>query len=906
MASKIIYPPIIPNYLPAFETNSGVGRCIIPFSLSKFNINEDFDSLHVSIMKQGNGKSVVSNVDEQDGRLRNNNEKIILNVEKNPDEEQPNSYYCILTERDIYGNKQEIGSVYKVQIRLSQVRCNDPSNQSDWLKNNASSFSEWSTVCVIKAIGLTNLVIGEPFNFDSLKEIQTGGTANVEGTNVYSQDSIQFGGRVINEDPSEKLYSYNLKLYRIVDNLEYIIEDSGLLFSNKYQDSNEFNYFFKEEFQNNYRYKIVFTYTTINEYTGVQEEIFDIDYSRTSAPDMYLVTVESIDIPPDGCFHDTDNENNKYHKNLAKQDSPGQGIDYPNNEDISIKGSSLTSISQEEDEGRIGLKLMYIVDPVQTGNFCIRRSDEKSNFTKQEDIKIIVLKQESVADLDIVYDYTIESGVYYKYGVQQIDQTGNRSLMQEISNPIVRHFSYSFLLGENGKQLKLKFDNTMQSFKVQQMESKMDLIGNRYPVVTRNAAVEYKTFPITGLISFQMDDNKLFCTMDDFYGRNAHNHKHFLKDDNDLEYTEIYDYTQEKDFRKTVLNFLQNGKPKLFKSPTEGNVVVRLMDVNCTPNQTLDRMVYSFTSNAFELDDATMENYRKYNFYEVGEQAKSFEKEGTAIGQLSITFKETDNIIKLIYDKYNSRLENQKTGDLVKKVQKVYRIQITVNDPPLRAHTANNKAVLGNNVKIIGSSSQINTQIITFFNGIYLIDENIKFTKDSQLYLLGEDAGEGGKKAITEVNANIDFIYDYISEEYQGKKKISMKSRKGIGQIINVQKPGVQDSGNLSAGESITALIKEKYRVDTIDKYAYLNELPSVEIEADPGTVFLIVDDSTNVKGDYHEINETGILRFFELSNIKSINYMGKRQGDTILTVPGSASVTYYYTLLEGEYAKEV
>lgn len=105
MASKIIYPPIIPNYLPAFETNSGVGRCIIPFSLSKFNINEDFDSLHVSIMKQGNGKSVVNNVDEQDGRLRNNNEKIILNVEKNPDEEQPNSYYCILTERDIYGNK---------------------------------------------------------------------------------------------------------------------------------------------------------------------------------------------------------------------------------------------------------------------------------------------------------------------------------------------------------------------------------------------------------------------------------------------------------------------------------------------------------------------------------------------------------------------------------------------------------------------------------------------------------------------------------------------------------------------------------------------------------------------------------------------------------------------------------
>jgi len=54
----------------------------------------------------------------------------------------------------------------------------------------------------------------------------------------------------------------------MIDEEPILIEDSGLLFSNKYQDSNEFDYFFKEEFQNEERYKIVFTYTTINEYTG--------------------------------------------------------------------------------------------------------------------------------------------------------------------------------------------------------------------------------------------------------------------------------------------------------------------------------------------------------------------------------------------------------------------------------------------------------------------------------------------------------------------------------------------------------------------------------------------------------------------------------------------------------------
>jgi hypothetical protein len=82
--------------------------------------------------------------------------------------------------------------------------------------------------------------------------------------------------------------------------------------------------------------------------------------------------------------------------------------------------------------------------------------------------------------------------------------------MTVTTDKITRDFQYSFLLGEGGRQLKLKFDNTMQNFKIQQAESKTDTIGSKYPKTTRNAAVEYKTFPIAGLISFQMDENELF------------------------------------------------------------------------------------------------------------------------------------------------------------------------------------------------------------------------------------------------------------------------------------------------------------------------------------------------------------------------------------------------------------
>jgi hypothetical protein len=32
------------------------------------------------------------------------------------------------------------------------------------------------------------------------------------------------------------------------------------------------------------------------------------------------------------------------------------------------------------------------------------------------------------------------------------------------------------------------------------------------------------------------------------------------------------------------MNWLNNGKPKLFRSPSEGNYIVRLMSVSLTPN----------------------------------------------------------------------------------------------------------------------------------------------------------------------------------------------------------------------------------------------------------------------------------------------------------------------------------
>jgi hypothetical protein len=78
----------------------------------------------------------------------------------------------------------------------------------------------------------------------------------------------------------------------------------------------------------------------------------------------------------------------------------------------------------------------------------------------------------------------------------------------------------------------------------------------------------------------------------------------------------IQDYEEiifERIFREKAMDFLTNGKPKLFRSATEGNILVQLTNVSFTPNKQLGRRIYSFTATATEIADCSFENYYKYN-----------------------------------------------------------------------------------------------------------------------------------------------------------------------------------------------------------------------------------------------------------------------------------------------------
>lgn len=560
MASTVLYPPIVENSYPAFIANEEA-TCRIYFSLSKFNAGSDIKAAHIAIYKQSNGLNVVNkklNNSNEDGKYRATG--IILNTPIIQMANEENLYYVEVKNEDIIDGWQ-VGWIYKIQLRLSEELYDESITQSAWVNAFANKFSEWSTVAYVKATGEVFFQIPN-YSYD--------GKEDVHETSI---ENLDFVGSYRNTDTSENLYSYRVQLY---DNSMTLLEDSGNLYTNQYASINQISYSFKTEPQNNTNYIVKLTYETSNKYSNFITFTCAVVQSELSATSIKLLTAEN---------------------------------------DINNIMKSISTIFEEEEEGRVGLKL-YSESASETLDIMIRRADSRDNFQTWTDIKNISLSNDDVNSLPIVYDYTIESGVWYKYGIQKYEKTTNsvsRGPLNIITNPVMRNINYTFLLGRNNQQLKLQFNNNLNNYRINLNEGIVTTLGGKYPFIVRNGATNYKTFTITGLISFNMDENGLFITRDKIYKFEeiANLYKQY-NEDNGISH---YDYIYEKEFRDAVVQFLHDGKPKLFKSATEGNLLVRLTDISLSPQQSLSRIVYEFSATVNEIAEASMQNYKKYELY---------------------------------------------------------------------------------------------------------------------------------------------------------------------------------------------------------------------------------------------------------------------------------------------------
>lgn len=420
----------------------------------------------------------------------------------------------------------------------------------------------YSSVGVIKYTSEPKVLI-ENLNFENINNFN----------NIYQ-------GHYITEDIAEKVYKYSFVIYDINYN---IVNQSGELLHNSANDTNGFE-----------SYDIWET-----GFIKEQEDIYYIQYS--------IVTLNGL----------------KYSSALYQIAAlPTYDINLP---------ISLSTVANH-DEGTISIVLNLKEMIALDGQFVLLRSSERNNYTQWEQLIYFNLESQ-IGGIDqnnftIFTDYTAEHGIKYKYAIQYCNPYGlfsNKIIAPEITSC---EFEDMFLY-DGERQLKLRFNPKVSNFKETVLETKTDTIGGPYPVFYRNGNVHYKEFNISALISMLMDDNYNFIN-------NTQNLINFFQqsevltsadqqilldiasnnsDDNyNLTNLTSINYKKERLFKLAVLNWLNNGKPKIFRSPAEGNYIIRLMNISLSPNDTLGRMLHTFTSTAYEIADYSLTNLKNLKF----------------------------------------------------------------------------------------------------------------------------------------------------------------------------------------------------------------------------------------------------------------------------------------------------
>lgn len=261
-------------------------------------------------------------------------------------------------------------------------------------------------------------------------------------------------------------------------------------------------------------------------------------------------------------------------------------------------------VSNDFETGSVKVQLVEDSEELATGTFLLSRASSKAP-SKWEPMKEFTLQSERATRL-IYTDYTVEQGITYKYSIQQYNVYQIYS-ERKVSNEVVADFEDLFLY-DGVRQLAVRFNPKVATFKQNRLEQKTETIGNKYPFVIKNGAVNYKELSISGLISYQMDAMEQFMTKDELeLPFNKHDRQRYpLRDlitDN---------IRAERLFKTAVLDWLNNGEVKLYRSPTEGNFVVRLMNVTTSPTDQLGRMLHTFTCQAYEMGHPTHETMTSF------------------------------------------------------------------------------------------------------------------------------------------------------------------------------------------------------------------------------------------------------------------------------------------------------
>lgn len=671
----MIYPPNLTSTQPAFSAMNK--SYAIGFTLPSYVAYNDIGHLQIRVVKQANNRSIVNTSLYPDGTI----------YKYMPSFESSGEYAITIDSGDL-STSWEAGTVYKVQMRFGTTALwggypNSVTSFATWKRAqvNNQTFSEWSTVMVIKAItppsvAINNAATNSGDTIDS-DQYQKTTTPLFEGTYI----SIN-----ANNEAADKFE------FSLCDEDGDLIESSGEL---QYEGDSSIKYRFKTVLTEDTVYIVKLSVTTINGYK--------ID------ADDYKFTVKPLELD-----------------RLT-------GIDFYSYESDQVYGN------------RNGCVKLYLEGEGLQGNYVITRSCEDSGYTIWEDIKYLIYYDEDIVDDNVFTDFTIESGIKYKYAIQSENSKGLRSApfysnrypdyahrvgndngesdweydIEKTENPEYEYnFEYAYLY-RDGVQLRLQFNQKMASFKHTVLRSKQDTLGDKYPHLVANGYANYAEFPINGLISLHMDSDQTFFEVrsDGLYyedeliipgeklaGRSGsrayipEDEKAVVSETGAWEHKSGYEFNDsayayhddeiasqenrnsssrpaavsnvstsstldsipattdlthdnffiERKFREKVEEFLNSFTYKLYRSPSEGNIVVGLLNVSLTPKQELGRMIFEFSATAYEVADYDLSSLDKHGIIDIGSRSSVVVTSTvSAFGQINELYKENTNVFAL-------------------------------------------------------------------------------------------------------------------------------------------------------------------------------------------------------------------------------------------------------------------
>lgn len=634
-----LYPPLIDTFMPAFPYT---GPASVSFSISPYNSWQEIKYMHVTLVNQKTNQNAFMSV--------GNTEDIPLNtflwngiwiVPFSPSAladiftmDTANNQYILNIPASLLKNQIKVKSeenntktqktfvwdyYYKVQIRFDCCTSDTPNNAA-YLTKNRAFFSEWSSVCLLKAIPNIKLhlnnftlestaeygamglsIINELINKTETKKIPqyVPGIIPFSGNLTFETSKSSTGANVATTSGSEYLQSYSIKVY---DNEGNLFSESEKIYT---ANKNELNSFYwlcdMTNGVTDTDYTVSLTFTTNNQYTFTRNFQFR------------LIDSSPIEFTPIWDFN--------------KRTLPENGIN---------KKVLVTS-----EDGLVTITIT-IPQTLPAGYLFIRRASSKDNYKSWTLIDCTYTQDGDKISKTFV-DKTVTSLVGYKYSCQYLTQKGSWTKIS-FTDEIVYPDFYDILISRKDKQLAIRYNEQIATMTPVVNRIKIDTLGGKYPKFAENAKLNYKQFNLTGLIIAEGDYNRQFISdlnysnqmkeYDDNIGgayaiRNDTIREEFTdskingtytvdinrastyiekrkRDTQKNTYHDLYpmdNWWWEREFREEVIKWLNDGEPKLYRSMTEGNMIVMFNDISLTPNMQLGRRVWNFSATVYEIGD---------------------------------------------------------------------------------------------------------------------------------------------------------------------------------------------------------------------------------------------------------------------------------------------------------------